>query len=167
MSHVTEKLAEFIFEELSAAEMTQAQQHLTGCSNCREQVERFQKTLTMLQAAPDLEPPRNIVFEFEKPAANRFWRWFPAMAALAAVLLVTVALVGRVHMQWHDSQLTVAFGQPVAPQADQTAELATELQRVKGYIALLESRQQRVERDQIVIAAKLPPSTAGRSPAGD
>jgi len=168
MSHVTEKLAEFIFEELPPQEMTEAKRHLTECANCREQVDRFQNTLTMLQAAPDLEPPRNIVFEFEKPAASRFWRWFPAATALAAVLVMMIALAGRVHMQWHDSQFTVAFGETVPAQTDQTAELATELQRVKGYLALLESRQRAVEQNTMVIASKIQPGPrAERSPAGD
>src|SRR5947207_3012839 len=119
MSHVTDRLAEFIFEEISPAEMAAAKQHLTECANCAEQVDRFRQTLKMLRAAPDLEPPRDIVFEFEKPAARRIWRWLPAAVAVAAVFVMTIALAGRVHMQWHDSQLTVAFGQTIpSAQAD-------------------------------------------------
>jgi predicted anti-sigma-YlaC factor YlaD len=166
MSHITEKLAEFVFEELSLSEMTEAKMHLNECVGCREDLTRFQRTLGVLKTSSDLEPPRNVVFEFEKPASNRFWRWFPATAAIAALLLITVALIGRVHFQWRDSQLTIAFGQPIAPaQADQTAELAAELQRVKGYLAYLDNRQQAVERDTVVIAARMQPGVqAPRSP---
>src|SRR5262245_15778118 len=111
MSHITEKLAEFVFEEMSAKEMADARQHMSECANCREQVERFQQTLTMLKTSPEIEPPRNVVFEFEKPVASRLWRWFPAAAAIAALLVMTVALANRVHVQWGHSQLTIAFGQ--------------------------------------------------------
>ena len=169
MSHITEKLAEFIFEEMSANEMADARQHLSECANCREQVERFQHTLTMLKAAPEIEPPRNIVFEFEKPATSRVWRWFPAAAAIAALLLITVALASRVHVQWSNSQLTIAFGQPIAPaQTDTTATLASDIQRMQGRLAYLEGQQQALERDQIVIATAIQPvARAQRSPAGD
>jgi len=168
MSHVTERLAEFIFEELPASEMAEARRHLGDCANCREQVERFQQTLAMLKTSPDLDPPRNIVFEFEKPAASRLWRWFPAGVAVAALLLVTIALAGRTHVQWHDSQLTIAFGQAVAPAPTQTPELATEIQNMKASLAYLEARQNDVERSTIVIAAAVHPAAQGqRSPTGD
>jgi len=169
MSHVTEKLAEFIFEELPAPEMVEARRHLSECANCREQVNRFQQTLTMLKAAPELEPPRNLVFEFEKPVASRFWRWFPAAAAVAAIVVLTVALAGGVHVDWRDSQLTIAFGKTVPPaQANQAAELATEIQRMKGYLAYLEGRQQKSERDTMEIASRLQPmARAQASPSGD
>ena len=167
MSHIKELLAEFVFEELKDSEMAKARMHLNECADCREELGRFQRTLGVLKTSADLEPPRNVVFEFEKPAASRLWRWFPAAAAVAALLLITVALIGRVHFQWHDSQLTIAFGQTIPPaQADQTAELAAELQRVKGYLAYLDNRQQAVERDTVVIAARIQP-TAQRSPTGD
>jgi predicted anti-sigma-YlaC factor YlaD len=168
MSHVTEKLAEFIFEELPAAEMARARQHLADCSNCRDQVERFQQTLAILRSAPAEEPPRSIVFEFEKPA-RRLWKWFPAAAAIAALVVMTIALAGRVHVEWRDSQVTVAFGQSISgPEPDPAAELALELERVKGHLAILQSRQDAVERDTTVIAATVEPLTRGlRSPAGD
>ena len=169
MSHITELLPEFLFEELPAAEMGKARMHLAECASCREQLDRFQQTLGMLKAVPDVDPPRDIVFEFEKPAFSRFWRWFPAAAAVAALLVITIALAGRVHMQWQDSQLTIAFGQPItAVQKDQAAELAADLQRVKGYLAFLDNRQQAVERDTIVIKSRMQPaSLAQGSPTGD
>jgi hypothetical protein len=169
MSHVTERLAEFMFEEMSAKEMTDARQHVSECANCREQVERFQQTLTLLKAAPELEPPRNIVFEFEKPVARRVWRWFPAAAAIAALVVMTIALANRVHVQWSDSQLTIAFGQTIAPaQTDTTAALASDVQRMQGRLAYLEGRQQAIERDTMVIATTIQPvARAQRSPAGD
>jgi predicted anti-sigma-YlaC factor YlaD len=168
MSHITEKIAEIIFEELPAPEIAAAKQHLAECESCREQVDRFHQTLAMLNTAPDAEPPRNIVFEFEKPV-NRVWRWFPATVAVAALLLVTIALAGRVHVQWHDAQLSIAFGQTIpASQSDQAAELAMEIQRMKGHLAYLEGRQQAVERDTIAIAATIQPAARiQRSPTGD
>jgi anti-sigma factor RsiW len=168
MSHLGEKIAEFVFEELPSAEMAEARMHLAACTSCREDVARFQRTFGLLKAAPDVEPPRNIVFEFERPVTRRFWRWLPAACAVAALLLVTVALAGRVHLQWHDSQLTIAFGQSIPAQTDQTAELAAELQRVKGYVAYLDNRQQAVEQDTVLIAAKMQQAArAQHSPAGD
>jgi anti-sigma-K factor RskA len=169
MPHITEKLAEFIFEEMSAKEMADAKQHVSECANCREQVERFQHTLAMLKAAPETEPPRNIVFEFEKPVAKRLWRWFPATAAIAALLVMTIALANRVHVQWNDSQLTIAFGQQIAPpQSDTTAALVSDIQRMQGRLAYLESQQQAIERETMVIATTIQPvARAQRSPAGD
>ena len=41
MSHLSGKLAEFIFEELSASEMAETKRHVAECSDCREQVEQF------------------------------------------------------------------------------------------------------------------------------
>ena len=167
MSHLTERIAEFVFEELPAAEMAEATRHLTECASCREEVGRFQQTFAKLKAAPELDPPRNIVFEFGRPAVSRMWRWFPAAAAIAALLLITVALVGRVHLQWHDSQLTIAFGQITSPSTDQDA-LAVEIQRLQGHLAYLEGRQQRVERDAIVTASTIELLARGqRPPSGD
>ena len=168
MSHISEKLAEFIFEELPGPEMAEARLHLTGCANCREQVHRFQQTLAILKTSPDVYPPRNIVFEVEKRRVSRFWALFPAAAAIAALLFITVALAGRVHIQWNDSQLTIAVGEiQQAPDADQGA-LAMEIQRLQGHIAYLEERQTRAERDAIYTASTVQLLARGqRLPSGD
>jgi hypothetical protein len=168
MSHITERIAEFVFEELSTLEMTKAQRHVAQCAECREQVERFQQTLAILKTSPMLDPPRNIVFEVEKRRTQRMWTWVPAMAAIAALLLITVALLGRVHVQWQDSQMTIAFGElKQEPDADHT-DLAAEIQRLQGHIAYLEERQTRAERDAVYTASTVQLLAHGqRVPTGD
>lgn len=114
MQHLGERITDYIFGELPASEMAEAQRHLSQCADCAMAVEQFQHTHSMLKASPDLNPPRSVVFEFEKPATNRFWKWVAPVAA-AAVLLLGVALLAQVHIQWKDSQLTIAFGQILPP----------------------------------------------------
>jgi anti-sigma factor RsiW len=114
MSHLGERITDYVFEELSAAEMAEVKSHLAACSACRKEVELFQRTHSLLKASPDVNPPRNIVFEFEKPAMNRFWKWVAPMTA-AAVLLMGVALAAPLQIRWNDSQLTIAFGRLPEP----------------------------------------------------
>ena len=161
MSHLTEKLAEFVFEELSAEEMAGAKRHLAQCSDCREQVEQFQLTHAMLRTSADVEPPRRIMFEFEKPRAVAWiWRWLAPMAASAAVAFAVVSLTPRPAPQIVQPVVQQqAAAQPVQPvaaepvdyqkiQAFLTSELnkrdaahATELRSIKGNIAWLEKYQ--------------------------
>ena len=99
---------------------------------------------------------------------TRLWRWFPAVAALAAILLVTIALAGRVHIQWRDSQVTIAFGQNIPAVDPNQAALTAEIQRLQGHLAYLEDRQQRVESDTIATASQIQLLARGqRTPPGD
>lgn len=114
MTHLGERLTDFVFGELPVTEMEEARRHLAGCADCRSQVEHFERTRSLLKMSPDVEPPRHIVFEFEKP--RKIWQWLvPAMAAAAIIIAVFVALPTQI--QWHDSQLTVSFGKIPAPAA--------------------------------------------------
>jgi len=169
MSHVTDRIAEFVFEELPESEMTEARKHVAVCTDCKTHVEQFQQMHAMLRSSPDLDPPRNIVFEFQKPPVSRLWRWLPAAAGVAAAFVIAIFLAGPIHVQWHDSQLTIAFGQVVpAAETNQSAALATEIQNMQGHLAYLESRQQRVERDTMETASTIQLLARGqRSPSGD
>ena len=119
MRHLGERIADYVFQELSTHEMAAAKSHVQECADCRNEVERFQRTHSLLKATPDVDPPRSIVFEFDRPAPNRLWRWLAPMTA-AAVLLLAVAIAAPVQIRWADSQVTIAFGSapetvPVAP----------------------------------------------------
>jgi hypothetical protein len=172
MSHVTEKLAEFIFEELSVREMAEARSHLADCSGCREQVERFQHTLTLMNASPEIEPPRSILFEFEKNSRPSWiTRWLAPMAASAAVALAVVTFVPRLQPppQVVERVIQQPSAQPVVQQIDyqkildelrasdqawlsnelkkRDAAHAREIQRVRGEVASLDFYQRKIERD--------------------
>lgn len=164
MSHLNEKVAEFIFGELSEREMAEAQRHLAQCSDCREQVEQFQTTYAMLKSSPDVEPPRRILFEFEKPrAAAWIWRWLAPMAASAAVAAVVVSFTPR-PQQAPQVIEKVVQQQASAPQAQavdyqkiiddlrseikqRDAAQAREIQQMRHDVALLDNYQRDVERE--------------------
>jgi hypothetical protein len=172
MTHINDKIAEYVFEELSKQDMAKAKSHLAECSACREQVEKFQSTYAMLKTSPDLDPPRRTVFEFEKPAAASWvWRWLGPMAASAAVALAVVSfaprpqIVERVIDQPLPQATTQAATQPVdyqrivnemrpAEQAWLETELkkrdaaqAAQLQSVRADVASIYLEQQRLQRE--------------------
>ena len=172
MTHINDKIAEFVFEELSKRDMAEAKGHLTECSACREQVEQFRSTYTMLKTSPDLNPPRPTVFEFEKTAAHSWiWRWLGPMAASAAVALAVVSfaprpqIVERVIQQPAPQTTTQAATQPVDYQriinelrpAEQAwletelkkrdAEHTAQLQSVRADVASIYLEQQRLQRE--------------------
>ena len=104
-------------------------------------VEHFESTYAMLKSSPDVEPPRRIMFEFEKPrAAGWLWRWLGPMTASAAVAFAVVTFTPR----------------PQAPpqQADYK-ELVKEIQRVRGEMDVIEADQRAVQRDNITNASEI------------
>jgi Putative zinc-finger len=118
MTHINDKIAEYVFEELSKRDMAEAKGHVAECSACREQVEKFRSTYAMLKTSPDLDPPRPTVFEFEKATAPSWiWRWLGPMAASAAVALAVVSFAPR-------PQIVERVIQQPAPQA--TTQAATQ-----------------------------------------
>jgi len=135
MTHLTDKIAEFVFEELSPSEMAGARQHLAECDDCRRQVAQLQHTYTILKATPDVEPPRPVIFEFEKPARlSRAWLWLsPAGAAIAASLLTAI--------------LMRPAPEP-APALDQVVvEQSKEIELLRTQVDYLERLQMAIRRD--------------------
>jgi len=119
MTHLGERITDFVFGEMSAAEMAEAKQHVAGCPDCLKQVQQLEHTRQLLKAAPDVEPPRQIVFEVErKPAAGWSWSWSWLMpVGAAAAFALVVLLVVPIQLQWNASQVTIAFGKAPAPVA--------------------------------------------------
>ncbi len=112
MTHLGERITDFVFGELSVAEMAEARRHIAECGECRSAVQQAERTYAMLKASPDVEPPRHIVFETEKRSIA--WRWF-APFAVAAALVIAVLITVPTQVQWHDSQFSISFGKVQAP----------------------------------------------------
>src|SRR5262249_46067467 len=98
--------------ELSTTEMEDARNHVSACADCRNAVAQFERTRSMLKMSPDSEPPRHLVFEFEKP--RPIWMWL-VPAGIAAAIIVAVLIATPMQIQWRDSQLTIAFGRAIKP----------------------------------------------------
>jgi len=130
-------------------------------------VEHFRSTYNMLKSSPDVEPPRRIMFEFEKPRqAVWLWRWLAPMAASAAVAFAVVTLTPRPQsaaqqiVREVQPQVPAAAPSPVDYQAviDQlrtelkatNAAQTKEIQRVRGEMDLMAENEQQIRRDNIV-----------------
>jgi hypothetical protein len=119
MSHLEDRLAEFVFEELSEPRMEQARRHVAQCLECQGLVSGFQRVRRSLEQVRDLDVPRRMVFvESEAPARRS---WLPAgwlvPIGVAAVLLLAFLFVVPIEMDWRNGGVTVAFGNIPAPEA--------------------------------------------------
>jgi hypothetical protein len=176
-SHLTEKLAEYVWGELSVSEMAAADAHLMQCADCRAQVEQFQHTHAFLKSSADVEPPRRIIFEADRPAfVPWIWRWLAPMAASAAVALAVVSLVPRPEPQIIERVVVQqAPSIPASPPAVQPVDYekiidelradmqkrdiaqTKELQRVRGELDWLDSKQRAARRDNFEMLASIEP----------
>lgn len=94
MAHLKDKLAEFFYEELPAAEMTEARRHIEECAECRLQLQEFERIHIVLRSAPELDPPRNIIFS--EPQRKSWFGWFdwrPLASSTAAAAIVAGIIV--------------------------------------------------------------------------
>ena len=123
MSHLEDRLAEFVFEELPSEEMTTARRHVAQCLECQGRISDFQKIRHSLEQLPDVDLRRRMVFVPEGPSLKRSPRsWFSfawaVPGAVAAALVVAVLLAGPLRIEWGDQGVLIALGQEIAePQA--------------------------------------------------
>ena len=69
MSHLGERITDYLLDEMTEPEKAEADVHLQQCPECAKQVESFKGLYFRLQAVPSVEPPRRLVFETAKNAA--------------------------------------------------------------------------------------------------
>lgn len=181
MTHI-DKIAEYVFQELSTAEATVVENHLAECSDCRTQVEQFRYTYAVLRTSPDAPPPRSILFEFQKPrTASWLWRWLAPMTASAAVAWAVVNIAPKPAAQPQIVERIVQ--QPAAQPVDYQQLLeqlrasdrvwlanelkkydaahATQFQRMRADVDSLAYQQHLIERDQMENARSVQLLAAG------
>ncbi|MGO9095560.1 MAG: anti-sigma factor family protein [Bryobacteraceae bacterium] len=90
-------LKDFLFGELSAAQGRELEEHLQGCSECREEFERLRLTQTALHSLREEEPPRRIGFVsdqvFEPRWWSRLWQSGPRLGFASAAMLAAAILI--------------------------------------------------------------------------
>src|SRR5207253_8319878 len=94
MTHLNDRLAEFFYNELSPGEMNDARRHIEQCADCRLHLQQFENIHITLRAAPDWDPPRNIVFS--APHRRSWVPWFdwrPLAASIAAAAFVAAIVI--------------------------------------------------------------------------
>ena len=144
MTHLGDKLAEFFYRELPPAEMSEAQQHVDSCAECRHEMSQFEKMHLSLRTIPELDPPRRIVLASrERPSWFSWFDWRSAVSATIAAVVVT--FIVNVSFLRHAP----------APEGDR-AWLATELekrdqeiQRLQGQLAYYENFQRTVMKETL------------------
>ena len=117
MSHLEDRLAEFVFEELPSPEMDKARRHVAQCLECQGRITGFQRVRESLERIPDVDVPRRVVFVESEPSAKRGWLpggWLVPIGAAAALVLAVLAYV-PMQMDFRDGGVTVAFGNMPAP----------------------------------------------------
>jgi len=138
MAHLGDKLAEYFYEELSSAEMTEARKHVEACIECRLDLERFERVHLALRTAPELEPPRHVVFS---PRERRSWlswlEWRTAATAGAAAALVAGILMGFSHQAER------------AWLAEELNKRDAEIQRLQAELTYYENFQRAVMRETL------------------
>ncbi len=133
MSHLEDRLAEFVFEELPDPEMEQARRHVAQCLECQGLVSGFGRVRRSLEQVPELDVPRRMVFVESEAPARRSWLpagWLVPIGVAAAFVLV-VLLIVPMQLDWRDGGVTIAFGNmptvpAPAPQAAPIQQLALE-----------------------------------------
>jgi anti-sigma factor RsiW len=159
MSHLGERIADYLVGEMTDSEKAEASEHIRQCTDCASQVESFKRTLAMLQSVPDREPPRPLVFEVEQKSqpASWLWRWAsPAMAAVAASILTVMLMT--------PSSGTEQSWQAELQRRDQTH--SEDLLRLRTELALLE-KQQLLAKGEAWVTARDIQLLAKKLPTGD
>ena len=129
MSHLEDRLAEFVFEELTGPEMDAARQHVAQCLECQGRVAGFRKVQHSIEQLPDVEVPRRMVFvpsetESIQPIASKT-RWaslrWAIPSAMAAALLLAFMLGGAFRFERNETGFVLALGPASEP--TQTVEV--------------------------------------------
>ena len=106
----------YFLNELAESERRLVSEHLPGCPDCREELDRLQVTGAALLAVPDEEIPRRIAFVSDKVFEPSWWRrlWAsgPRLGFASAAMLTAAILVHA---------FVAAPGEAPAPAVDRAA----------------------------------------------
>jgi anti-sigma factor RsiW len=156
-------LRDYFFGELSPAERSATETHLSACLHCREELAKLSDLRTVLTSAvPDEEPPRRIGFVSDKVFEPRWWQriWNsgPRLGFAGAALLALAIVVHGIlaHPTAPAPPVTARVTAPAAV-LDNAAMQAEVERRVQAEVAkaVADRESQQFEKVLGVVNAKL------------
>lgn len=94
---------EYLDGVVRGKELQELQQHLSGCSACRQEVEELQSTLSWLKQAGDVVPPaglrQSVLAELKNDQTRKGRFYFPGLSqVVAAAAVLIVLLAGNIYL---------------------------------------------------------------------
>jgi hypothetical protein len=127
MNCSSEDLKGYFLGELASRDKASVEEHVRGCQNCREELDRLKLTHTALLALEEEEVPQRIAFVSDKVFEPRWyetiWRSGPAMGFASAVILAAAILL--------HGYARPGSAAPVTPTVD-TAQIEQRIEREVG-----------------------------------
>jgi hypothetical protein len=164
-TQVRNRLPELLYEDLSAADRQQLQDHLAQCSECRSEYTSLQEVHQALNRVSVPEVSVNLPLLYRQAAdhqarAGRRWRRFAlAVGALAAAVMLVLALrleirlsAEQVVIRWGTSTPKVANSKlehsgPAQSESSFSPASEAELQPLRGVIHVLSEDLDKLARD--------------------
>jgi Putative zinc-finger len=167
-SEIRQRLAEFVYGDLTRAEVRDIEAHLHGCRACQREHAALAGVRTMLDRAQATSTSLDLPGIYHRLAdlqtrRARLWRrtGFVALGAAAAVLLLTIALqleiradARQVVIRWGTPPVQPKEGAPVSAEVGSAGALArsgqiqTELQVLNELVQGLREQQQSLTDQQ-------------------
>jgi anti-sigma factor RsiW len=118
-------LKAYVLGEVTRQQRSAVEDHVRGCQNCREELDRLNLTRSALASLEDEEIPRRISFVSDRVFEPRWWQTMwrsgPVMGFASAALLSAAILV-------------VGFARPVAPTTASSVDSAQIERRVEAQV---------------------------------
>ncbi|NLM46996.1 MAG: hypothetical protein GX200_09380 [Firmicutes bacterium] len=139
---VKKLMSEYLDQMLEEQKKQALEEHLSVCSNCRDEIVSTQNVLAWLQAAPEATPPPDLrqkvlrrLQQERHPAGKAGRRWFPPAVAAAVIFVLLVAgnllpgyMAGRTGVQrlgaYGSATDSAADQEATAQEADAAPEIA-------------------------------------------
>ncbi len=89
-------MSSYLDEQLTEAEATRFERHLSGCEECRAELDDLEATAYMLRELPELELPRSLALASVPDPAPAPWysQWVPTLATSLVGVLLVVLIAG-------------------------------------------------------------------------
>jgi hypothetical protein len=149
--NIQANIAPALLGDLPVEETARVNRHVAECAACAAEQQKFEQLFRQMDTARETEPPRHFfVYPEEKVGLlQRLFRtpgrrWALA-AGIAAILLASVTLSGRLWLRWDNGTFMLGLGTPPAIQTQ--AELRQELESFR--VALLSELTSRDRRENL------------------